>query len=327
MVKPSAELSAVFLRFLRAIQEQDEPTVRGLMSPGEQTLILGSDPREWFRGPESVELILVQMRAMPSFAYRTKRIESFEHDRVGWVAADVTSHVDGGSEIDLRMSAIFVLEGAGWRLTHLHTAAPQPDDPDHIGRELSATMKGILDSLDADAEGRALREQLRTRTLTFVFTDIEGSTRRTEETGDFDWAAVLEHHFAEIRRIAEANDGVLVKTLGDGAMLAFGAAGEAVRSAIEIVRNAQSPLGGEPLRIRAGVHTGEAVRNEDDYFGQTVNRTARIAAAAQPGQVLVSEVVKAFVTDQPDIPLGPGLVFELKDISGAQTLYPVLTPG
>jgi class 3 adenylate cyclase len=327
MVKPSAELSAVFLRFLRAVQERDESAVRGLMSPGEHTLIVGSDPREWFRGAESVELILVQVRAMPSFEYQPKRIESFEHDRVGWVSADVTSHVVGGSDIDLRMSAVFVLEGPGWRLTHLHTAAPRPDDPEHIGRELSATMRGILDSLDADAEGRALRQRLRTRTLTFLFTDIEGSTRRTEERGDFDWARVVEGHFAQIREIAEANDGVLVKTMGDGAMLAFGAAEEAVRSAIEIMRVALPEAGEDPIRIRAGVHTGEAVRNEDDYFGQTVNRTARIAAAARPGQILVSEVVKALVADQTDIPLGPGLVFELKGISGAQTLYPVLTFG
>ena len=68
-----------------------------------------------------------------------------------WVAADVASHVGGGTSVDLRMSATFVLEGASWRLVHLHTSSPSPDDPEVIGAELSATMERILDSVGGDS--------------------------------------------------------------------------------------------------------------------------------------------------------------------------------
>jgi len=327
MVKPSPELTSVFSRLLEAFQEGNEPTVRGLMSPGEHTLIMGTDPREWFRGGEGVELILLQMREMAAFDYETRRIEAFEHDGVGWVAADVVSHVGGGSSVELRMSATFVLEDASWRLVHLHTSSPSPDDPEVIGSELSATMERILDSVDTDTEATALREMLGTRMVTLVFTDIEESTRRTAASGDYEWSRIVARHFDQVRQIAEENHGVLVKTLGDGAMLAFGAAEEAVRAATAIVGSTDVVGEGPPLRLRVGVHAGEAIRREDDFFGQTVNRAARIAAAAQPGQVLVSEVIRSLVAEVPDISFEAALSFELKGVPGVQTLYPVRVGG
>lgn len=322
MVQPSAELGAVFTRLLRAFQEGDENAVRRLMSAGDHTLILGTDPREWFQGGEGVELILVQMRGMPRFEYEVRRLEAFEQGEVGWVAADVTSHVTDGPSVGLRMSATFAIEGPGWRLVHLHTSSPSPDDADRIGSELSATMEQILASLEAESEARALRERLKTRTVTLVFTDIEDSTARTAVSGDYDWTRIIGHHFDQVHEIAEASNGVVVKTMGDGAMLAFGTAAEAVRAAIEITR-APTRSEGEPLAVRVGVHSGEAVRHAEDYFGKTVNKAARIAAAAQPGQILVSEVVRGLVSDTPDLVFDPPVSFELKGLQGSQTLFPV----
>ncbi|MGD2042459.1 MAG: adenylate/guanylate cyclase domain-containing protein [Acidimicrobiia bacterium] len=322
MVQVSAELNAVFTRLLRAFEEGDEDAVRSLMSTGEHTLILGTDPREWFRGGEGVELILVQMRGIPDFEYELRRSEAFEHNGVGWVAADVISHVADGPSVELRMSAIFALERPGWRLVHLHTSSPSPDDADRIGPELSATMEDILDSLQAESEARSLRERLKTRTVTLVFTDIEDSTLRTADSGDFAWSQIVGRHFDHVGRIARENSGVVVKTMGDGAMLAFGTAAEAVRAAIEISR-APAAAGEDPMPTRIGVHSGEAVRHAEDYFGRTVNKAARVAAAAQPGQILVSDVVKSLVAESPDITFDAPLSFELKGLPGSQTLYPV----
>jgi predicted ATPase/class 3 adenylate cyclase len=138
--------------------------------------------------------------------------------------------------------------------------------------------------------------ELPTGTVTFLFTDIEGSTRLLQELGD-GYAAVQGEHAAIVRRAVAETGGVEVSTHGDAFFVAFRSPVEAVRAAVaaqrELAAHDWSP--GPPLRVRMGVHTGEGTLGGDDYVGIDVHRAARIADAAHGGQVIVSDATMALV--------------------------------
>ena len=137
---------------------------------------------------------------------------------------------------------------------------------------------------------------LPTGTVTFLFTDIEGSTRLLQELGDR-YAAVRDRHAAIVRQAVEAGGGVEVSTEGDSFFVAFPSPVGAVRAAVAAQRGlADSDWSPAPQpRVRMGLHTGEGVLGGDNYTGMDVNRAARIAAAGHGGQVLVSEATRGLV--------------------------------
>jgi predicted ATPase/class 3 adenylate cyclase len=167
-------------------------------------------------------------------------------------------------------------------------------------------------------------------TLTFLFTDLEGSTLLWER---FPQAmnGVLERHDSILRTAVTAAGGQVVKTTGDGLMAVFGSAAEAVRACLA----AQRGLVEEPwpetgvLRVRMGLHSGEAQPRGDDYFGPAVIRGARIMAVGHGGQVLLSGASAALVADQ--LPEGAALVdlgaHRLKDLGRPEELFQLVHPG
>jgi class 3 adenylate cyclase len=115
-------------------------------------------------------------------------------------------------------------------------------------------------------------------TVTFLFSDIEGSTRLLADLGD-GYAEVLAEHRRVLREAFAAHGGVEIETAGDGFFFAFGRASDAVSAAVE----AQSALAGGPVRVRMGLHTGEPLVTDEGYVGIDVHRAARIAAAGHGG--------------------------------------------
>ncbi len=136
---------------------------------------------------------------------------------------------------------------------------------------------------------------LPTGTITFLFTDIEGSTELVERVAPGAYRAVLERHHTILRSACAAHGGVERGTQGDAFLVVFRAAPSAVAAAVE----AQRALAAEPwppdavVRVRMGLHAGEGVPGGDDYVGSDINRAARVAAAAHGGQVLLSEAAMA----------------------------------
>jgi predicted ATPase/class 3 adenylate cyclase len=175
----------------------------------------------------------------------------------------------------------------------------------------------------ADGDEAADHRDLLTGLITFLFTDVEGSTRLLTALGE-DYASVHSDHQRLVRAALTAHNGVEVSTEGDSFFAVFGSAREAIEAAAE----AQLALARHPwpedrqLRVRMGLHTGHAVKAADNYVGIDVNRAARISAAGHGGQVLVSETVRRQVGHQ----LPDGLVFHdlgrhrLKDI-GVEHLW------
>jgi predicted ATPase/class 3 adenylate cyclase len=171
---------------------------------------------------------------------------------------------------------------------------------------------------------------LPTGTVTFLFTDIEGSTRLLQELGDR-YAAVRDEHAAIVRRAVAEAGGVEVSTEGDSFFVAFASPQAAVRAAVAAQRGlaAHDWPPGRPVRVRMGLHTGEGVLGGDNYVGLDVNRAARIAAAGHGGQVIVSDATRGLVEHA----LPEGVSFRdlgphrLKDIAQPEHLHELLVQG
>jgi predicted ATPase/class 3 adenylate cyclase len=131
--------------------------------------------------------------------------------------------------------------------------------------------------------------ELPTGTVTFLFTDVEGSTRLWDELPEA-MRSALARHDELLRGAVAAHAGFMVKTTGDGAHAAFATAGDAVRAALAAQLALRNEAWGDagPLRVRMGLHTGDAEVRDRDYFGTEVNRAARLMAVAHGGQVVCS---------------------------------------
>jgi class 3 adenylate cyclase len=136
-------------------------------------------------------------------------------------------------------------------------------------------------------------------TVTFAFTDVEGSTRLLQELGD-DYATVAADHRRLVREAFGARGGTEVDTQGDAFFFSFPRARDAVAAAVEAQRALQAHTwpGGAEVRVRMGLHTGEPTVGEEGYLGIDVVRAARISAAGHGGQILISETTRALLGNQ-----------------------------
>ena len=305
-------------RILVAFEKGDRAAVRNLISPSEDTLLIGSDASEWLYGLEAHEVATAQASAV-AYSLTIHRIDAHDDGDVGWAAADTTAVYAGGFTADFRVTAVFRIEGGTWRVVQWHASVPSPIN-ETSGQAVPTSLSQLLDELDEDLE-RALRTQYQTSLMTFLFSDIEESTRHNEAVGDAIWGDIVQRHFADVVRIATANDGEVVKTLGDGAMVAFHRSISGIRAALAIQRSAQRMGASRPLRVRIGVHAGEAVHFNGDYLGQTVNTAARLTGAAAGGQVLVSAAVMDGVEQAEGFTVGEATSLELKGLTGRLTVY------
>jgi class 3 adenylate cyclase len=163
-------------------------------------------------------------------------------------------------------------------------------------------------------------------TVTILFTDIEGSTEMTERLGDRRWLELLRGHNAIVREQVAAHEGYEVKAEGDGFMLAFQSARRALQCSIDTQRAfaRHNESAQEPIRVRIGLHTGEAIKEADDFYGKNVILAARIAAQAEGGEILVSSLLKELTESAGDIEFGQGREVELKGLAGPHRVFEVV---
>ncbi len=165
--------------------------------------------------------------------------------------------------------------------------------------------------------------------LAFLFTDIEGSTRLWEAQPD-EMQVALACHDERLRAVIASHDGQVFKTIGDAFCVIFPTPLAAIQAALEAQRELTAKLCGSlELRVRMAVHSGTAENRDGDYFGQTLNRVARLLAAGHGGQVLVSQVAFEQVKDQ--LPAGVGLLDlgerRLKDLARPDHIYQLTAQG
>jgi predicted ATPase/class 3 adenylate cyclase len=178
---------------------------------------------------------------------------------------------------------------------------------------------------------REARPNLPLGTVTFLFTDIEGSTQLVAKIGPKAFADVLDRHNRLIRDAVAAHDGVDAGTAGDSFLIVFRNAASAVAAAIEAQRALAAttwPADAE-VRVRMGVHTGEGIAGGDGYVGLDIHRAARIASAAHGGQVLLSEASRAATA--PDLPPGVGVrelgQHDLRGLAEPERIYQLMIDG
>ena len=206
-------------------------------------------------------------------------------------ALDVAGRIEGARALRISGDEMFYMETS-------------PEVPEEIARFASGEAPpGVPDSVLA----------------TVLFTDIVGSTERAAELGDRSWRELLERHHLLVRRELARYRGEEKDTAGDGFFATFDGPARAIRCAQAVIEGVR----GLGLEIRAGVHTGECELHEGKVAGLAVVIGSRVAAAAEGGQVLVSQTVK-------DLVAGAGVQFEergeheLKGVPGEWRLYAVL---
>jgi class 3 adenylate cyclase len=165
--------------------------------------------------------------------------------------------------------------------------------------------------------------------ITLLFSDIEGSTALIEELGEGPWFELMRDHNAIVRSLVQAHEGTVVKSQGDGFMLAFASAHSALRCAIEVER----AFAGRPadethaFRIRIGAHTGFVIADADDFYGRNVVLAARIADKAAGGEILVSEAAKQYTESDPGFRFEPRGELRLKGLVGEHRVFVLVWDG
>jgi predicted ATPase/class 3 adenylate cyclase len=174
------------------------------------------------------------------------------------------------------------------------------------------------------------RAVLPTGIVTFLFTDLEASTRLLQSLGEA-YSTVLEEHARQVRAELEAHAGVEVSTGGDSFFAAFPSPTDAVAAAVAVQRSLADAVvpDGIRLKVRMGLHTGRGERGGDDYAGLDVHRAARIGAAAHGGQVLISDATRVLVERAlpPDVSLRELGTFRLKDLDTSERLFQLVIDG
>lgn len=147
-----------------------------------------------------------------------------------------------------------------------------------------------------------------------LFTDLVGSTRRAESSGDAEWKRLLDDHDRASRTAVDRRGGEVIKTTGDGILALLPSA----TAAIDAANGIRGALRDDDLQVRIGIHLGEIDRRGDDVSGLAVNIAARIMASAGPGQILASAVVAQTASGVSFRSLGPRT---LKDVDGTWEIF------
>src|SRR5215471_4670641 len=172
--------------------------------------------------------------------------------------------------------------------------------------------------------------ELPSGTVTFLFTDLEGSTRLWERHRAA-MRPALERHDAILRTAVEQHHGIVVKTTGDGLHGVFRSTRSAVDAALAAQRALAAEAWGVPggLRVRMGLHTGDAAARDGDYYGPATNRAARVMASAHGGQIVVSHATEEILRDA--LPDEAGLVdlgeHRLPDLARPERIFQVVAEG
>jgi len=315
-IERSPELEAVFKRVWRLFAEGSLGAFAKTLSTYPDVLFVLSDDANWISGSDNLRSV------MEGRADRLG-VESIEFDRVqahqigdtGWAAGVVALTASSGLAYTLRSTITFVIEDSSWKAVQVHTSVGVPDEETY-GNEMAAGLAALVDSLTAGSVEAITAVGGGSGTVTLMFTDIQDSTLLGQQRGDSIWTKDIQTHFDAVLKVVEANAGTVIKTLGDGTMAAFPTARNAADAAVEIERSGTD----SELRVRIGIHTGEAISVGGDYAGLAVAKAARVTSAAAGGEILVSSTTRELVS-RFDYTFGAERTTELKGLDGTHRLY------
>ena len=324
-METSEELRQVVTRFFEALRDGDVEAVSNRISRQLGFERFGTDPVEvWHDGEDAARVWLQQMRELGGYPWRlTTDVHAMSEGTVGWAGARAEFDSSQGS-VELRLTCVLHLEHGEWKIVQWHGSVPASNE--EYGFFLTRSVDEIADAV-SEARPDLSASSAPDGTVTIAFTDIEDSMRLNALLGDRRWLDVLRAHNDVVARETIEHGGTIVKSQGDGFMLAFPSARRALTCAGAIERAIGETFRdpGSAIRVRIGVHVGEAVREADDFFGHTVNYAARVASAAEGGEIVVSSLVHALLAQTGEFEFGDPREVELKGIEGPQKVYPLAT--
>ncbi len=319
-MESSEEICRIVDRWLVAARDGDADTFIGKISEHAGVLVIGSDAEEWWHREDDA-VWRRQLEESGGFPFSWGEIEAWEEGTVGWAGAKLT--IAGPEETyPFRVTWVLHLELGEWKIVQMHFSAGR-SNLELLGQELTVSLEQLEQTIRRerpDLTGTLAADG----TVTIVFTDIVDSTVLTTRLGDRAWLDALRRHNEVIRETAAAHGGTVVETQGDGSMLAFSSARRAVACAQAIQGEIDRAFAeaSPPIRVRIGIHTGDALHEADHFYGTTVHYAARVASNAVGGEVLVSNLVRELV-------VGSGIDFresrevELRGLEGSQRLFAV----
>lgn len=316
MTRPSPELLAVARRWFKAVIERQDGQLQHFMSKGEVLRFVGSAEGETWFGPAVRQAIDAHFAEIPKVLdYEELFAEAHEKDGVGWSFFVNKFWFETRAEpLVFHSTLVFVLEDNAWKIVQRHASVPSPN------RETTGHEHAAIQALvDAAQKGFSLSQ--REGLASVMFTDLANSSPLASALGDRAWSGIVSTHFARLREIIERHDGQFVKSLGDGTMSSFSSA-RAALAAAQAIQDDMAAQDSEPrLSLRIGIHTGDVVQSDDDFFGTVVNKSARITALADPGAILVSDVTRAMVGASPNFAFGAAVTVQLRGYDDDQTVF------
>jgi class 3 adenylate cyclase len=318
-VVPNEELRALLLRMYQIWEAKDIRAMVDLFSRQACLLTAGPEPEECLTGTDAVNVFAAQARLMPRWTVKRCEPRAYSCGGVGWVSDELHIAVGELFEFHGRLTATLVIEDGHWRIIQYHLSVPRTfgdvlpksiDQVEHFVREAQPEL-----ATSAAPDG----------TVTVVFTDMESSATLLERLGDAQFMQMLAWHDRIVRDTVAQHHGYVVKAEGDGFMLAFASAASALRSCLVTRERLASGYRDLPIRVRAGLHTGEAIRRDDDFYGRTVVIAARISTLALGGEILASDLVRALTQGLGTFTFGEARTTMLKGLQGTFDIYPVLT--
>ena len=315
MTQPSPELAAVAKRWATMLLDLHKNVAGKLFSQADALYYVGSAEDEIWTGDTLRKGYEAYRDQMPELTVSFVEASAWENGDTGWSFTMVRARFPGmGHDVVLRQSLVFIMEEGSWKIINVHNSSPS------LNAEIFGEEYNPLIDLLAAAKSENLQIG-KSGSATVMFTDIADSSTLTDAVGDSRWTELVHAHVAQIQTEIEAHDGRLIKSLGDGTMSTFGSAGEGLRTAhaIQLAMAAQTT---EPhLQVRIGLHTGDVIEAGNDFFGTVVNKAARVAAVARPGEIRVSDATRIMVGNSPDFCFGDPVQVALKGLVGEHLIF------
>ena len=322
-MEPSEELRQVVSRFFVALRDGDEEAVRNRVSRQVGFERFGSDPEEvWHDGEASARLWTQQMRELGG-GYPWQLIDeiyAMSEGSVGWAGGRSRMASPADDNVEFRFTCVLHLEQGDWKIVQWHSSIPATNE--QYGFFLTKSVDDIVEAV-SETRPDLSASSAEDGTVTIAFTDIEDSMRLNAFLGDRRWLEVLRAHNDVVKSVTTEHGGSVVKNQGDGFMLAFPSARRALTcaQAIELAVADAFRDPGSPIRVRIGLHVGETVHEGDDHFGHAVNYAARVASAAEGGEIVVSSLVYGLLAQTGEFVFEPAREVELKGVEGPQKVY------
>lgn len=314
-IATSPELEAIVQRWVSAFGARDTDVVVNLFSKSSALTYLGSADDEFWIGDALRTGYKAYIEDVPKFVINESSIVAHEIGSVGWAVWRAKVYApETDKAVNFRISFVFILEDAVWRIVQIHNSNPV-SNIEAMGFE-SKSFDDLLLGVDQEE-----LQQSPSGIASIMFTDIADSSAIAQAIGDQLWNRAVRCHLEKVEAQIDQTGGKMIKSLGDGTMSVFPTA----RSALEAAQSIQQKLHSdkiEPrLRARIGIHTGDVLETDGDYFGTVVNKAARIASLCAPDEIRVSDATRIMVGSGKQFSFSDAATVPLKGLKGDHKIY------